>query len=100
MLSDKVQSLIEYSRQNGRICPQPKFWNELWELLPKKNRNASVGREPPLSLILGAWWYATGLEKMLSLRDHICWADEHDVIDQVDTFLRNLSEEEWFHGSD
>ena len=100
MMSDKVQSLIEYSSQNGRICPQPKVWKELWELLPKKTRNSSGGWEPPLPLILGAWWYATGLEKILRLRDHICWADEHGVIDQVDTFLRDLSEEDWFHGND
>lgn len=100
MLTDKAQALIEYAGMNGRLCLQPHAWSELWKLLPDKVRNSSGGWEPPLPLILGAWWHTTGLEKTLRLRDHIEWADSHGNIEEVDAFLRGLPEHLWFHISD
>jgi hypothetical protein len=34
-------------------------------------------------------------EKSLRLRDHIQWADDNGVIEQIDTYLRGLSERQW-----
>lgn len=100
MASEKAAALLEYARQNGRICPQPQTWDRLWKLLPNRTQKPSGGWNPPLPLILAAWWNATGLDKMLRLQEHIEWADTHGAIDVVDNYLRGLSEEDWFHGKD
>jgi hypothetical protein len=99
-LSDKAKALVDYCNGNGRFCPQPQPWTQLWEMLPDRERKPSGGWNPPLPLILAVWWDTTGLEKMLRLRDHIQWADVHGAIDGVDAYLRGLSEEMWFHGKD
>jgi len=91
--------LLEYVGSNGRVCPQPQNWNELWELLPNRRRVGS-GWEPPLPLILAAWWTTPALSKMLRLQEHIRYAAEHGAIAQVDAFLRGLAEEEWAHLGD
>jgi hypothetical protein len=92
---EKLQSLLQFVQAEGRICPQPGKWNELWEMLPDKNR-VSSGWQPPLPLILAAWDHTTGLEKMLRLRQHIEYAAEHGVLDTIDRYLRNLSLAEWY----
>lgn len=98
--SEKALSLVEYVRQNGRFCPQPKAWDRLWKLLPNRQQKPSGGWSPPFPLILSVWWGATGLDKMLRLQEHIEWADTHGVINQVNTYLRELPEDSWFHGND
>lgn len=99
-LSDKADTLLAYCKENGRFCPQPQEWDELWKLLPDRKQKQTGGCTPSLPLILAAWHHATGLDKMLRLREHIEWADAHGVIDDVDVYLRGLAEEQWFHGRD
>jgi len=91
---DQLHDLLEYVNDEGRICPEPSKWHQLWEMLPDKNRVGS-GWNPPLPLILAAWDHTTGLEKMLRLKQHIEYATEKGVLDNVEQFLRNLPEEEW-----
>lgn len=90
----QLRDLMQYVEAEGRICPEPGKWHELWELLPDKHRVGS-GWSPPLPLILAAWEHTTGLEKMLRLKQHIEYAAEKGVLGQVDQFLRNLKPEEW-----
>jgi hypothetical protein len=98
MSNEAAKLLIEYCQANGRICPLPDRWNQLWEMLPEKQRDAS-GWIPPLPLILGAW-PEPALLKMLRLEEHLRWACDHEVLNKVDQFLRSLSEIEWFHVGD
>lgn len=91
-----VSNLIDYCRENGRVCPQPKHWQALWEMLPKR-RQIGGGWEPPLPLILGAWNYASNMEKMLRLSTHIEWADRHGGLPVIDAFIRKLPETDWHH---
>jgi len=49
-----------------------------------------------LPLILGAWNYTSGMEKMLRLRQHIEYAAEKGGLDAVDQFLRSLSDNDWY----
>jgi len=100
MPSDKAVALQEYAKQKDRICPQPQAWNQLWRLLPDRVQKPSGGWSPSLPLILAAWYDSSVLEKARRLHDHIEWADERGAIDAVDDYLRGLSEQEWFHGSD
>ena len=89
------QALAEATK-NNRICPQPRRWQELYEMLRHKQR-AGTGWEPSLPLILAAWWDTPALSKMLRLREHLEWAFAHGCLDQVYSFLCQLPEDEWHH---
>lgn len=92
-----LQDVIIETTKNGRICPQPQRWKELWEMLPNKQRKGG-GWEPPLPLILAAWWDTSVFQKQMRLREHADWAANHDCLGAVYDFLRSLSEADWYHG--
>jgi len=92
---ERLTALFAYVTENGRICPQPQRWDELWKMLPNRQQNPNGGWIPPLPLILGAWHYTTGVEKILRLREHIDYAFENGVFEEIDRFLRNLPESDW-----
>lgn len=89
-------SLMAYCRENGRVCPQPMKWNELWEMLPDRRRRGH-GWEPAPPLILAAWHEAGAIQKMFRLADHIKWARSHNALPAIAAFLRSLREEDWHH---
>jgi hypothetical protein len=89
-------ALVRYCRENERVCPMPSQWSALWEMLPNRKRTYASW-EPAPPLILAAWYEASALVKMMRLEEHIDWAVQHDVFDQVDKFLRSLPESEWAH---
>lgn len=91
-------TLIAFCREHHRICPMPKSWNALFEMLPNRKRTA-LGWEPPLPLILEAWERTPGALKTLRLAEHIEWAAEHGALEAVAAFLKALPEEEWLHTS-
>jgi hypothetical protein len=94
-MEEQLFALLEYVRANGRVCPMPDYWNQLWDMLPDKKRLGS-GWEPPLPLILAAWWDTPAMSKILRLQEHIRYAAEYGVLDEVDKFLRALSNDQWF----
>jgi len=98
MKSKQLDDLLAYVTKDGRICPEPGKWHELWEMLPDKHRVGS-GWNPPLPLILVAWDHTCGLEKILRLKQHLEYAAEKGVLDQVELFLKNLTRDEWFTGN-
>jgi hypothetical protein len=81
--SEKLAALLAYVQADGRICPQPQRWNELWEMLPDRKQKPSGGWSPPPPLILAAWWHTTGLEKMLRLREHIEYAASNGLLGKL-----------------
>jgi hypothetical protein len=97
-LSSKAIALMEYCQVNDRVCPHK--WVELYEMLPNTKRNNKGGWDPSLPLILAAWFTTSNLMKILRLREHIEWADQHNAIDIVDEFLRSLPEDGWHHLKD
>jgi hypothetical protein len=94
-----LESLIQYCLENGRICPQPQRWQELYGLLPETKR-AGAGWEPAPPLILAAWSDTPNLAKIMRLREHLEWADKQGALGEVDKYLRALPEDQWFHGAD
>ena len=95
MLSiDQLKSLLQYVCEEGRICPQPNKWHELWEMLPDKYR-VDNGWSVPLPLILDQWENTTSLDKMIRLKQHIEYAAEKDLLDLVEKFLKGLTREDW-----
>jgi len=93
----KLAVLLEFVRAEGRVCPMPQKWNELWELLPERRR-VGVGWEPPLPLILSAWWHASAMQKQERLAEHLRHAADHGALDSVERFLRSLRPDEWAYG--
>ena len=74
----------------------PQQWHRLWEMLPNKSRRGP-GWDPPLPLILGAWWEASDAEKKGRLELHLEWAAKHGDLKRVSDFLMSLPENEWHH---
>ncbi|MEO7108741.1 MAG: hypothetical protein ABIZ09_20370 [Rhodoferax sp.] len=95
-MPETPQSLIAFCREGRRVCPMPKSWNALFEMLPNRKRTA-LGWEPPLPLILEAWDSTPAPLKTLRLAEHIEWATEQGALDAISAFLRALPESEWLH---
>src|SRR5581483_4653767 len=96
LMSDTVESLVAYCRENDRVCPLPQLWNQLWEMLPGRSR-ICAGWQPPAPLILAAWHDTPAMLKMRRLAEHIQWAAQHGSLKDVGKFLRGLREEDWYH---
>jgi len=94
---DRLVQLLIYAKANGRVCPVPQRWSELWESLPKRHR-VGAGWDPPSPLILAAWWECTADEKRRRLELHLKYAAEHGVLDKVEQFILSLGQDEWAYG--
>jgi hypothetical protein len=92
-----LDEVLAESTKGGRICPQPNKWNELWELLPNKQRKGA-GWEPSLPLILAAWHDTPHMMKIIRFQEHIRWAATHGKLDQIYDFITSLKPEEWYLG--
>jgi hypothetical protein len=92
---ERLQELLEYSQIDGRVCPHPKKWSELWKSLPGKHR-VGHGWHPPLPLILAAWSEATDSQKRERFSVHLRYAAENGVIGEVAEYLRGLPPEDWY----
>lgn len=97
-MTDKMAAFIKVADQNGWICPQPPRWSVLWEMLPNRKRVGS-GWNPPLPLILAAWWEASDAQKRDRFLDHLRWADDYGIANEVLSYLKSLSLEDWFNGN-
>jgi hypothetical protein len=96
---ETLKTVFAEAQKHNRVCPQPKQWQKLYEMLPNKKRKGR-GWEPPLPLILAAWWDTPDTLKMERLRIHIEWAEAHECLEKVSGFLSGLSEEQWHHIDD
>ena len=92
-MANLEQWLLE-TASHGRVCPQPTPWNMLWELLPDR-QPVGTGWQPPLPLILGAWWHASDAEKRDRFDLHLRWANEHGALDDVAAYLNTLEPGDW-----
>ncbi len=99
MENDAVTELVRYAMENGRICPQPIPWDEMWKMLPNRRKEGKRWL-PAVPLILAAWWVATDEQKAERFHLHIRWAVEHGALTKVEAFLKNLDEEDWYHIGD
>ena len=91
------EEVVHEARRDGRICPQPGKWHELWELLPDKHRKGN-GWEPSLPLILAAWDETPHMMKMIRLQEHIKWAEDHGALQKIYDYMVGLKPDDWFYG--
>lgn len=104
-MTDAMNKLMEYCRANNRVCPRSSQWTKLMLLLPNTKRNNSGGWDEPYGpMILGALIDNDGCLVPLDTARrerfflHLKWAADHNAINGVEKFLKNLSEEDWCHG--
>lgn len=90
-----VGKVIVEIRRSNRVCPQPAFWQQLYDMLPAKGRS-----QPPMPLTGDAWLGTPSIPKRVCLRQQIEWAEEHGVLKQVFVFLKSLPEDQWHHMGD
>jgi hypothetical protein len=94
-----LEDTLRLATENNRVCPKPQRWNELYQSLPS-TRRVGAGWEPPLPLILGAWWDSTDTAKAARLCEHIEWANVQGALEGVHAFLAALPEHEWHHAGE
>lgn len=99
MPSTDIGSLLEYVKDNDRVCPLPDYWDGLCKILRTRARTDGVG-DPPNPLILAGWWASSNLDKIYRLQEHIEFAAARGVLDEVDAYLRGLREADWHHFRD
>lgn len=88
-----MEDLLEYVKSNGRICPMPPAWAKLQKIL----NQIETDEKAPVALILGGWHYSSNLEKMVCLAQQIEYASNHSHLESVDSFLRQLTDDEWHY---
>lgn len=91
-----TEQLLGYTKDDNRVCPKPQKWNELWNLLPDRER-VGLGWNPPLPLMLAAWHETTDLEKQERLATHIRFAAEKGVLARIEAFITSLSPDDWVY---
>ena len=89
-----VEAMVE-ARKNNRVCPKPAKWQQLYEMLPDRQRS-----EPSPPLVGAAWNDTPSIPKRMCLREHIEWAANHGCLQQVFTFMQSLPESDWHHMGD
>ena len=72
----------------------------MWEKLKDKERVGSAGWNPPVPLILAAWWDSSDNSKKHRLIEHINWAEKKEQLDEIANFIYKLTDEEWYHTND
>jgi hypothetical protein len=94
MENEQLDKVLRLAQTGKRVCPVPQKWNDLWKLLPQRQR-VGVGWEPPLPLILAAWWHTPDDEKRNRFLSHIRWAADHGALEAVSAFLNSLEPAHW-----
>ena len=98
-MTEKFDELIKYVQAEGRVCPQPMEWHNLWKSLP--GCPARPGQhEPWPPFILSGWWGKDDQEKADRFHYHIRWAFENGEGLLVDQFLRGLPRDKWHYRID
>ena len=97
-MESQLEELLEICSRNDRVCPHPPAWTGLWEIIIGR-KNEGGCESPRRPMILAEWWDTTAEEKRACLEQQIRWACEHGILEEVDNFIRNLSEGDWYHSA-
>jgi hypothetical protein len=89
-----VEEAMVEMRRNNRVCPRPRPWQMLYDMLPE----GKLRPDPPL--IDEAWNTTASINKRTLLRKQLQWAADHGRLDAVMDFLESLPEDVWFHMDD
>jgi len=87
-----LSDLFDYCQSNDNLVPVPIKWAGLFDILrtsPKFSSNT-----PHNPCILGGYW-ADYLTKRKRFLGHIYWAFEHNLLEEINRFIRNLNYDDW-----
>jgi hypothetical protein len=97
LLSEKARALLEYCLINERVCPKRDFWNHLWVINAKAKTFDSILNQQKNPLLDKNSSEKDKLQRSARLRKYIEFADKHNLIVEMDTFIRSIPEEKWHH---
>jgi len=89
--------VLDIVEQNNRVCPNPRLWNSLYEIIQDDLDN-NFGNEPPRPMILAAWRDTPPSIKKMVLVEQIKWAAENGTLDKAYHYLHDLNDDDWFTG--
>jgi hypothetical protein len=91
---NELEELLEFCRTDGRVCPMPQKWAELFE----KITNSAGRSEIPPPLILAAWWHTSDSEKRERLALQLRCISDASALREIESFLTSLRHDEWVVG--
>ena len=94
MYDKNLETIINEIAGPNWVCPKPPDWNELYDMLPDRKR-VGAGSEPPVPLILSAWWHTSDTEKKQRFLIHLRWARDKSVLDKILSYLKELDKGDW-----
>lgn len=89
--------LFEYLDSQGLVCPYPKHWCWLHDILI--NHYSDDMEIPPMPLILNGWMGSSNSAKNKRLRKQMQWALDHDVFDKASDCLLKIPSDGWLKGN-
>lgn len=99
---DKLEDVISFVRAEGRVCPKPDCWDELWRMLPGRKRvgiNEHLPLYPPVP-IFAAWQNTPDEQKRERLIIQLKYAAKHGVLEKVEEFLKSIKYDQWSYEGD
>ncbi len=93
-----LASLLQYVRDRNRVCPQPTFWNEFYDLLMAGSGTTEARPSPVPNMAV--FWDTPNLSKLVRFKEHIDFASASGSLQSADQFLRSLAEDDWHHFTD
>lgn len=97
--TEDLEAVRQLCIANGRVSPMPIPWNDLWEMLPDRERVGSSWIPLP-PIILSGWHTTTAEQKRERLFSHLLWAERKGVLRRIEQFLASLDEQQWLHDSE
>ena len=84
------EELIEYCKEENRICPMPPEWAKIGEIIKIKPGH------PCTPLILNGWAFSSDEEKQKRLVQQIDYASKDvKVYEELKNFILKLSDSQW-----
>jgi hypothetical protein len=84
-MTDEIsfQEVLDISRKNGRVCPQPRKWVDFTQLIWQRGDNEKIAAP----LILAAWWDTPVLSKILRVEEQLRYAERHNRLQIAKQYL-------------
>ena len=84
---------MEEYLKNGRICPMPIYWNDLYKIIVGVSGNSEL----PKPLILAGWNFTGDEAKLRRFKGHLEIIEMENITTAIN-FLDQLEEEAWYKG--
>ena len=96
--SPEALALVDFAHRDRRICPVPHAWNafQYWWVMDG-GPDDYTGPYGHLPWVLSWWWHTSAEDKRNLLKTSISRAEAVGQLKDIDTYLRKLPQELWYH---